>query len=55
MIYLIIALAVLLLIAIRQTAKARRWKRKNKEIYRSALRDQHSLQHQIEELQAGRT
>ncbi len=54
MTYLIIAAVLLFIIAIRQAAKARNWKRKNKEIYRKAIIEKHSLQHRIDQLEAGR-
>ncbi len=54
MTYLIIAAVLLFIIAIRQTVKARNWKQKNKDIYRTALKEQHSLQHRIDQLEAGR-
>lgn len=51
---LIVMLFILIILYVRQTAKARHWKRKNKEIYSTALREQHALQHEIDQLTAGR-
>ena len=55
MTYLIILSLLLVLIAIRQADKARRWRIRNKELYRKALKEQHEMQAKIEQLKIGRT
>lgn len=47
-------LFILIILYVRQIAKSRHWKSKNKEIHRQAIIEKHTLQHEIDQLKANR-
>ncbi len=51
---LIIIVVVLFLAVLWNHSKARYWKRRSKELYKTALKEQHELQAEIEVLRTGR-